>query len=120
MSNQIVRFTSTHQEDIEEVMERGYWTHSKRPSKLKIGDTVYVVPNRKELDRGKILCVKGIAASLPMEVPAQVWTSTEDNTHRYVQQVDLHCVEWVLFHELPEEVRNANASITGIRYIKQD
>lgn len=115
-----VKFISTHTSDIKEIKKRGYWTHGTRAAQLKVGDKVYIVPNAKELEAGRTLCAVGTATSLPTEVPAQVWSSTDSNTHQYVQQVSLKNIKYIDYKDLPPVVvsKENRAGQNGIRYVR--
>lgn len=112
----ILRLTSASQEHIFIALERGHWTHTRNPSQLREGDTVYIVPNSGELKNGWDLCIKAIAAGKGMEVPPEYWTE-ELEGKKYVKMIPLRDMLEMRFDQLPTAVREANACKTGIRYI---
>ena len=71
-----VVFTSTSALDVIQTLSKKHWTHSKRPSRLKSGDRVYIMTNSAEsTNYGQIIMVEATATGPAVMVDDNDWAS---------------------------------------------
>jgi len=81
LENSIV-FSSHSASDLLDALERGYWDHTSRAARVKIGDTIFIKVNQKESNRLQSqFIIKALVSSLPEKVnPANSnWSSDVNN-----------------------------------------
>lgn len=113
----IVKLSSKNGKVIPHILEKGYWPNNSMPAKASVGDTVYVVPNAEQRDRGVIMCVKGTLSKAPYRDLPSEKGFIKPSTVMSVYVCELEDIELISYYDVPINVRTTRVSMNGIAYV---